>query len=139
MFVTETRIRVRYAETDQMGFVYYGNYAQYYEVGRAESMRLLGLTYRNMEDKGILMPIITMQSSFYRPARYDDLLTVRTTVRKMPLSKIHFFYEVYNEEDTLLNKGETVLAFIRKDTGKPCAAPDWFVERLNEVLTDPNK
>jgi acyl-CoA thioester hydrolase len=130
MLITETRLRVRYAETDQMGFCYYGNYAKYYEVGRADAMRTLGMTYREMEERGVVMPIATMVSKYIRPALYDDLLTVRTIIKSVPGARMHFFYEIYNEEGVLLNLGETVLAFIKKDTGRPCAAPDWFLEPL---------
>jgi acyl-CoA thioester hydrolase len=130
MYVSEIQLRVRYAETDQMGFAYYGNYAKYYEVGRADAMRKLGMTYRQMEEKGVFMPIVTMSSKYIRPAHYDDLLTVKTIVNELPVSRMHFYYEIYNEQGQLLNTGETVLAFIRKDTGRPCAAPEWFLEKL---------
>ncbi len=132
MFVSEITLRVRYAETDQMGFAYYGNYAQYYEVGRADAMRQLGMTYRKMEEKGVIMPIATMNCKYIRPAFYDDLLTVKTIVKEIPGSRMHFIYEIYNEKGTLLNIGETVLAFVKKGTGRPCGAPDWFVEKLRE-------
>jgi acyl-CoA thioester hydrolase len=134
MYVSEIQLRVRYAETDQMGFAYYGNYAKYYEVGRADAMRKLGMTYREMEEKGVFMPIVTMSSKFIRPAYYDDLLTVKTIVKELPASRMHFFYEVYNEQEQLLNTGETVLAFIRKDTGRPCAAPEWFLKKLQKIV-----
>lgn len=136
MYITESKMRVRYAETDQMGFAYYGNYAQYYEVGRADAMRSLGMTYREMEEQGVIMPIVNLQSTFIRPALYDDLLTVKTIVKDMPTSRMHFFYEVYNEDGTLLNKGETVLAFVRKNSGRPCAAPDWFIRKLSAAFND---
>ncbi len=135
MHTTVTQLRVRYAETDQMGYVYYGNYAKYYEVARADAMRTLGMTYRQMEEKGVFMPIVTMLSKFIRPAYYDDLLTIKTIVNEMPSTRMHFFYEVYNENGTLINKGETVLAFVRKDTGRPCSAPDWFIQKLETVFT----
>lgn len=134
MLATETMLRVRYAETDQMGFAYYGNYAKYYEVGRADAMRTLGMTYREMEEKGVVMPIVTMSSKYIRPAHYDDLLTVRTMVKEIPASRMHFFYEIYNEQGTLLHLGETVLAFINKETGRPCPAPKWFLEPFREVF-----
>lgn len=133
MFISETKLRVRYAETDQMGFAYYGNYPQYYEVGRADAMRQLGMTYRQMEEKGIVMPIVDMHIKYIRPARYDDLLTIKTMVPGLPVSRMHFDYEIYNEAGTLLNKGYTVLAFLKKETGKPCGAPDWFLEKLKET------
>ncbi len=130
MFRFKTQLRVRYAETDQMGFVYYGNYPQYFEVGRADAMRQLGMTYKDMEGRGVVMPIARMEIKYIRPALYDDLLTIITTVPEMPTSRMHFDYEIYNDSGTLLNKGTTILAFLNKKTGKPCAAPTWFTEQL---------
>ncbi len=132
MFTFICVLRVRYAETDQMGFVYYGNYPQYYEVARAEAMRDLGMTYKEMEEQGVVMPIAKMDIKYIRPARYDDLLTIKTTVPVMPSARMHFRYEVFNEEGTLLNVGNTILAFLSKETGRPCSAPKWFTERLEE-------
>lgn len=134
MVISETQVRVRYAETDQMGFAYYGNYAAWYEVGRADAMRKLGMTYREMEEKGIIMPIVVMTSKYLRPARYDDLLTIKTIVKEMPGSRMHFFYEVSNEEGELINAAETILAFVKKDSGRPCMAPDWFLEPLRKAM-----
>jgi len=130
MFVSETQLRVRYGETDQMGFAYYGNYALYFEVGRADAMRRLGMTYRQMEGKGVYMPIAQMTVKYLRPARYDDLLTIRTIVRDIPTSRMIFDYEVYNEDGTLLCQGNTVLAFIKYENHRPCPAPHWFLEKL---------
>ncbi|MFN3555460.1 MAG: acyl-CoA thioesterase [Bacteroidales bacterium] len=130
MLVSETQVRVRYSETDQMGYVYYGNYPEYFEVGRAEAMRQLGMTYREMEQKGIMMPIASMNLKYVRPAFYDQLLTIRTIVKELPTSRMHFFYEVYNEKQELLTTGETVLAFIDTRSRRPCPAPDWFVDAL---------
>ncbi len=112
MYTSETQIRVRYAETDQMGVVYYGNYAQYYEMGRAEAIRQLGFTYRELEALGIKMPVTAMSSRYLRPALYDDLLTIKTTLRKLPEgSVIEFHHEVYNEGGELLNTGSVSLVF----------------------------
>ncbi len=135
MFTFICKLRVRYAETDQMGFAYYGNYPQYYEVARAEAMRDLGMTYREMEEKGVVMPIAKMDIKYIRPARYDDLLTIKTTVPEMPTSRMHFRYEIYNEEGTLLNIGNTTLAFLNKDTGRPCPAPRWFTDKMEAQRT----
>lgn len=132
MYISETKVRVRYSETDKMGYVYYGNYPTYFEVGRAEAMRELGVTYRQMEDEGVMMPIASMSVKYIRPAYYDDLLTVRTIVKDFPSSRMHFFYEVYNEQDKLLNQGETILAFVNMKTFRPCPAPDWFLEALRK-------
>src|ERR1700744_5951537 len=103
MYVSETTIRVRYAETDQMNVVYHGNYAQYFEVGRVESLRQLGLSYKELEATGVIMPVIEWTAKFLRPAHYDDLLTVRTTLRELPFAhRIEFHQEVYNESGKLL-------------------------------------
>ncbi len=134
MMTFETQLRVRYAETDQMGFVYYGNYPQYYEVGRAEAMRKIGTSYKDMEETGVVMPIAEMHLKYIRPARYDDLLTIKTTVPELPGARMHFDYEVYNEAGKLLNKGYTLLAFLSKKTGRPCPAPDWFLEKLQTYI-----
>ena len=115
-----------------MGYVYYGNYPAYYEVGRAEAMRELGMTYRQMEEKGVMMPIASMHLKYIRPAYYDDLLTIRTMVKEFPSARMHFIYEVYNEKNKLINQGETILAFVDIKSGRPCPAPDWFLNALME-------
>ncbi len=132
MYISETKIRVRYSETDKMGYVYYGNYPAYYEVGRAEAMRELGMTYKQMEEDGIMMPIAFMQIKYIRPAYYDDLLTVKTTIKEMPTSRMHFFYEVFNESNKILNNGETILAFVSMKTFRPCQPPQWFIDALKK-------
>ena len=134
MFEAETQLRVRYAETDKMGFVYYGNYAAYYEVGRTEVMRHFGLTYRKLEDHGILMPVLSLNVNYKKPAHYDDLLTIKTSVRKMPAARITFHYEIYSEDRELLNYGDTSLAFINEKTGRPVRPPKYFLERMAEFF-----
>lgn len=124
MYSSETTVRVRYAETDQMGYVYYGNYAMYYEVGRVESLRQLGLTYKALEAMGIMMPVLENHSRYKAPGRYDELLTIRTSIKEKPGVRIGFFYEIYNEEGKLINEGETQLVFIDMKTNKPCRAPE---------------
>jgi acyl-CoA thioester hydrolase len=112
MYTSETQIRVRYGETDQMGFLYYGNYALYYEVGRAEAIRRLGFTYKELEELGIHMPVIELHCQYLRPALYDDLITVRTILKELPEGpKVQFHSELYNEAGSLLNKGITTLVF----------------------------
>ncbi len=130
MFVSEVQLRVRYGETDQMGFAYYGNYALYFEVSRAEAMRKLGMTYRQMEEKGVYMPISQMNVKYIKPARYDDLLTIRCIVSEIPASRMVFDYQVINEQGTLLCTGNTVLAFVKFSNHRPCPAPGWFLEKL---------
>ena len=135
MFVTETKIRVRYSETDQMGYVYYGNYASYYEVARVEMMRELGVSYKEMEERGCMMPIVELKIKFLRPAYYDDLLKVITKVTEMPNTRMSFNYEIYNEvTGKLINTGETILAFVNIAIRKPIKAPEWFLELLKEKI-----
>lgn len=130
MFESQTQVRVRYAETDQMGYVYYGNYSMYYEVGRVESLRSLGLSYKELEDMGVMMPVLENRSKYIRPGKYDELLTVKVKIPTMPNVRITFEYEIYNESDTLINIGETTLVFIEKETMKPCKMPDVMVKLL---------
>lgn len=130
MYSSETTVRVRYAETDQMGYVYYGNYAMYYEVGRVESLRQLGLSYKSLEGMGTMMPVLENHSRYKAPARYDELLTIRTTIKEMPGVRITFFYEIYNEEKKLVNEGETQLVFIDMKTNRPRKAPEAMLQVL---------
>jgi len=130
MFENTTRIRVRYGETDQMGFVYYGIYAQYYEVGRVEMIRSLGLSYRDLEDEGYIMPVLDLKINYHKPALYDDLIQIKTRIETMPQAKIHFHYEIFNEKEELINTGETTLFFIHKNKGRPCPPPNRLLEAL---------
>lgn len=130
MYTTETRIRVRYGETDQMQYVYYGVYAMYYEVGRVESLRQLGLTYRELEAMGIIMPVLENHSEFLLPAVYDELLRIVVTIPEKPSVRIRFQYEIYNEKETLIHRGQTLLAFVNQKTGRPCRPPEAFQKVL---------
>lgn len=124
MYTSETSIRVRYAETDQMGYVYYGIYATYYEVARVESLRKLGLTYKEIEAMGVIMPVLENKSKYIAPARYDELLRVVTTVKDKPGIRIKFEYEIFNEQNKLIHQGETILVFVDQKTNRPCNPPD---------------
>ncbi len=126
MYTSETRIRVRYSETDQMQYVYYGNYATYYEVGRVEALRQLGLTYKELEGMGVIMPVLENHSEFLFPALYDELLRIVVTITEKPTVRIRFHSEIYNELGTLIHRGETLLAFVNQKTGKPCRPPEAF-------------
>lgn len=130
MFIHSTNIRVRYADTDQMGYMYYGNYAEFYEVGRVEMLRSLGLTYKSMEDSGIIMPVTELKCKYIKPAFYDQEITVKVIMENLPSVRIHFKYELSNEKDELINLGETTLVFIRLDNNRPCYAPDDFLNNL---------
>lgn len=131
-----TDIRVRYYDTDQMGIVYYGNYARYYEIGRVELMRSLGLNYKELEERGISMPVYDLNSRFIRPAKYDDLLTIRVTVPQLPKTRFMFTYEIFNQDGLLLNTGQTTLVFIRADSGRPCTAPGDLMEAIKPFFRE---
>lgn len=131
MFTHEFQKRVRYGETDQMGYVYYGNYAQYYEIGRVEMLRSLGITYKDMETTmGIMMPVASLQIRYLRPARYDELIRIRTTLRELPDKYINFHVELYNEADTLINAGTVKLCFVDIKSGKTRQPPHELLEAL---------
>jgi acyl-CoA thioester hydrolase len=133
MIRTETQLRVRYAETDQMGYVYYGNYATYFEVARTDWVRHLGTPYAHFErDYGVMLPVLELKLQYLKPATYDDLLTIRTEVRTRPGIKIHFHHQVYNEAGELLVTGEVVLVFISKETMKPCRPPAFFMAHIDQ-------
>ncbi len=131
MFTSETQIRIHYALTDQMGVVYYGNYAQFYEIGRTESIRELGFTYKEIEAMGIFLAVTDMHVRFLRPAKYDDVLTIKTTLREIPLHhKIVFHGEIYNQEIELLNTGDVTLYFLESKTMKRINMPEELKEKL---------
>jgi len=128
MYVHSTQLRVRYADTDQMGYVYYGNYSAYYEVARVESLRNLGYAYKDLEAQGVMMPVLENHSKFLIPAKYDELLTIEVTLAKMPSVKIEFFYQIFNEQKQLIHTGSTLLAFVRTDNGRPCRPPQIMLD-----------
>lgn len=131
MFTTETSIRVHYALTDQMGVVYHGHYAQFYEIGRTEAIRQLGLTYKDIEAMGIIMPVVDIHSRFLRPAKYDDLIIVKTILKEIPVNhKIVFYTEIYNQRDELLNTGVVTLFFMEADGMKRTEMPAILKEKL---------
>jgi acyl-CoA thioester hydrolase len=130
MYQFETKIRVRYADTDQMKYVYYGNYARYYEIARVESLRNLGLTYHELEEMGVMMPVLENNSRFIAPALYDELLTIVTTIKEKPGVKIKFDYEIKNESGQIIHIGETLLVFVNMNSGKPCRMPKVMEEVL---------
>ena len=130
MFTSETKIRVRYGETDQMGYVYYGNYAEFYEVARVEMLRKLGLTYKWMESTGIMMPVLELKCKYIKPAYYDDEITIKVLVKQLPSTRIIFNYELYNEQEELINLGETTLVFVNIETKRPTVGPPEFMEKI---------
>jgi len=131
-FKNKTQIRVRYSETDQMGYCYYGNYAQYFEVGRVEAMRSLGCSYKDLEEEGIMLPVRDFQVKYLKPAYYDDLLTIETIITEIRGPKIAFEYHLYNETGDLLSEASTTLVFVRKNNMRPIAPPESFLKLINE-------
>ena len=132
MYESSTQLRVRYAETDQMSVVYYGNYAQYFEVGRVESIRQLGISYKDIEDMGIIMPVVELHIRYLRSALYDELITIKTQVRELPGDhRIEFFQDVYNEAGKLLTAGRVVLYFLDAATKQKTNMPAALIERLS--------
>ena len=125
---SSTKTRVRYSETDQMGVVYHGNYAQFFELGRTEWLRNLGVTYKDMEISGIMLPVISLKCNFIKSARYDDVLTIETFLKKKPMVKIEFDYKITNQDDELICTGNSVLAFMNMKTEKPTRCPDYLLE-----------
>ena len=130
----EFSVRVRYAETDQMGVVYHGNYAQYFEMGRVEWLRNLGISYKWMEENGVMLPVVSLQMNYKKPARYDDLLRVKTILKSQTSVKIEFDYEIYNEQNDLLTTGYSMLVFVDMKTGRPMVPPSYVTEKINQLF-----
>ncbi|MCB9230415.1 MAG: acyl-CoA thioesterase [Bacteroidia bacterium] len=130
MIVHEFKMRVRYADTDQMGYVYYGHYARFFEAGRAELIRSLGFTYREMEERGVMMPVAGLEVRYLRPARYDDLLTIRSGIRELPEKRLKVYSEVFNEAGKLCTGGKVTLAFMDGKTNQSMDCPEFFLQVL---------
>ncbi len=140
MYISETTTRVRYAETDQMGIVYYGNYAQYFEIGRVEGIRQLGYSYKEMEEDGVMLPVVEVHIKYLRSALYDDLLTIRTTLKELPIDHVITFYsEVLNEKEKLLTTGTVTLYFLDTKTKRKTLIPEKMKERLVPFFEGNNK
>ena len=136
MYKSEVKLRVRYAETDQMGYCYYGNYAQYFEVARVESLRSLGVAYKDLEDMGIILPVTHFQIKYLKPAFYDENLSVKSYIVKLPSARIFFEYETYNQKNEKLNFAETSLVFLNKNSKKPVNCPNVIVEKLKPYFNE---
>ena len=132
MLISETKVRVYYEDTDKMGVVYYGVYPRYYEIGRTEMIRELGFTYKEIEDSNILLPARSLKVNYFKSAFYDDLLTIRTIVDKVPEVKFPIKTEIYNQQGELINSGEVVLVFFDEQKNKPCRIPDQFREAFEK-------
>ncbi len=130
MYQNFTKLRVRYAETDQMGIAYYGAYNQYFEVGRVEALRSLNMSYKQMEEDGIMLPVRKVESEYLKGATYDDLLTITSRIEVFPTIRISFSHEIHNSQGELLTIGKVDLVFVSKKSRKPCRPPADFIEKL---------
>lgn len=135
MVKSTTAVRVRYAETDRMGFVYYGNYSIYFEIARVEMLRELGISYKELEDSGISLPVLEFRIKYLKPAYYDEVLSIQTIMPELPSARIKFTYETRNAGGMLLNVAETTLVFIQSATLKPCQPPDIVIEKIRPYFT----
>ncbi len=136
MYENSTKFRVRYAETDQMGVVYYGNYPIYLEVGRVEALRNLGLTYKQMEDDGVMLPVLNLQIKYLKSAVYDEEINVITKISKLPGTRINFEHEIYNEAGDLITLGQVELVFVSMQTRKPCRCPEDLLDLLKPFFSE---
>jgi len=130
MISDKIEFRVRYGETDQMSYVYHGNYAAYFEMGRTEWLRKLGVSYKNMEESGVMLPVINLNTNYLKPAKYDDVLTLKTTLNKLPTAKIEFNFEVRNNSQELLTKATAVLVFVNMETNRPTRIPKYLLDKI---------
>jgi acyl-CoA thioester hydrolase len=131
MYQSLTQVRVRYSETDQMGVVYHGNYAAFFEIGRTDALRELGLTYKQFEEEGIMMPVLDLSFNFHKSAYYDDLLIIKTSLNSMPGVRIRFDYEIFNIKDELITTGHVTLVCVNMATKRPCKCPTGFLEKVS--------
>ncbi len=130
MVSNEIQVRVRYPETDRMGFLYHAHYVVYFDMARTELMRKYGVQYKQMEDLGVPMPVIDMRIEYHKPATYDQVLTVRASIRELPGVSVRFDYEVFNEADELLTTAYTVLAFMNASSGRACRPPAYLMDAI---------
>lgn len=131
MISDKIQFRVRYGETDQMSYAYHGNYAAYFEMGRTEWLRKLGVSYRSMEENGIMLPVINLNTNYLKPAKYDDILTLKTTLAKKPTARIEFEFEIHNQKNELLTTATATLVFVNMKTNRPTRIPADLLEKIN--------
>jgi acyl-CoA thioester hydrolase len=133
LFKGVTQLRVRYGETDQMGYCYYGNYAQYFEVGRVEALRSIGVSYKDLENQGVMLPVSDYSVRYISPAYYDDNLKIITYVTRIEGARLFFEYEIFNESEKLIAEAKTTLVFVKKSSMRPTSPPDYFMELLSKI------
>lgn len=135
MFIYESKVRVRYIETDQMGIVHHANYVQYYELARTECFEACsGISYETMEAEGVMLPILEIQSKYLKPAYYNQVLTIKSIVKELPSVRLNVEYEIYNEANELINTGKTTLVFVNKQTRRPCQPPERFMKNVRQYF-----
>lgn len=134
MFISETQIRVRYGETDKMGYMYYGHYPEYFEVSRTDMIRCFGLSYKAIEEMGIIMPVRSLKVDYRLPAHYDEILTVKSCLKSLPEIKLDIDYTIINESNELVCTGNTVLAFVDLKTKRPRRAPAFFIDAVKQYF-----
>lgn len=130
MITSENKIQIRYDEVDKMGYVYHGNYAKFYHISRTELMRKIGFSDKELEAKSILLPVIEMNIKYLKPVFYDDVITIKTALRNIPSSRMHFKHEVYNAHNEVINQAESIVVFVDMHTRKPMKAPYFIVEKI---------
>ena len=131
MISKRIEFRVRYGETDQMSYAYHGNYAAYFEMGRTEWLRKLGVSYKKMEEDGIMLPVINLNTNYLKPAKYDDILTLKTTLANKPAARIEFKFEITNKQNELLTTASATLVFVNMKTNRPTRIPKYLLDKLN--------
>lgn len=135
----EYKTRVRYKDTDQMGIMHHSNYIVIYEMARTEWLREMGLPYAEFERRGVMSPIVEVQSRYHYPAFYDEVLTVKLTMEEMPSARLVIVSEIFNEQGKLINTGKVTLGFMNAETRRPCRAPEWFIETINREIAKQNE
>ncbi|MDG1806057.1 thioesterase family protein [Flavicella sp.] len=130
MIENNTSFKIRYAETDQMGYAHHGNYAQYFEIGRLELLHELGISYKKMEEEGLILPVYSINTRFIQPAKFDDTVRLRTILKEIPTARITFEYEIYNAENKKISTGETVLVFVDTKKNRPIKIPQNLLSKI---------
>ena len=131
MISDKIEFRIRYGETDQMSYAYHGNYAAYFEMGRTEWLRKLGVSYKKMEEDGIMLPVINLNTNYLKPAKYDDILTLKTTLANKPAARIEFKFEITNKQNELLTTASATLVFVNMKTNRPTRIPNYLLDKIN--------
>jgi len=137
MITSEDKIQIRYDEVDKMGYVYHGNYAKFYHIGRTELMRKIGFSDKKLEAKNILLPVIEMNIKYLKPVFYDDVITIKTSLQNIPASRMRFKHEVFNANNEVINQAESTVVFVDMHTRKPMKAPNFIVEKIKNVTSLP--